>query len=84
MHHDIYPKRPEEDRVDNVRILCRECHEAFHEANEDVPFALMRSGVVSQREIIKRIGRGEFVCDHESGMTDEEVDDVIALFEVKK
>jgi hypothetical protein len=84
MHHDVYPKRIDEDCVGNVRILCRECHEAFHEANSDIPFALMRDGYASFYEVAKRIERGEFACDHDIGMTDEEVDDVIALFEVKK
>ena len=34
MHHDFYPSCPENDRSENVRILCRDCHQDFHDYND--------------------------------------------------
>lgn len=31
MHHDKYPDVPENDCIENVRILCRDCHQFFHD-----------------------------------------------------
>ena len=35
MHHDRYPQFfPEGDKLSNVRILCRQCHERFHSVSK--------------------------------------------------
>ena len=31
MHHDKYPDVPENDCLENVEILCRECHQYIHD-----------------------------------------------------
>ena len=31
MHHDNYPDIPENDCLENVRILCRDCHQLIHD-----------------------------------------------------
>ena len=36
MHHDKYPDVPENDCLENVRILCRDHHQIFHYLNGDV------------------------------------------------
>jgi hypothetical protein len=42
MHHDIYPDSPSEDRLGFVRILCRDCHQEFHDNDGDRGYSVKR------------------------------------------
>ena len=74
LHHDKYPYIPRlrpmlpefYDTIDNVRILCRDCHETFHICNKDY-FGNLNTYYSDIRD---RANAAANVCDHPVDETD--------------
>jgi hypothetical protein len=73
MHHDRYPfslrgrgMQPELDRIENVRILCRDCHKSFHDS-----YPKCFGNLDTTESIIAfRISASSASCEHPMDETD--------------
>ena len=66
MHHDRYPSCPGLDTIENVRMLCRECHESFH-----TQYTILDLKLAEYSDLRTRIASG--FCNHPKRMTDDEL-----------